>query len=402
MADLMMGKVNFNSDFAGYLKEEPGDRFSFTYDASYLAAKKPIISISLPLQPESHTSDYGLHSFFDNLVAEGWLAEAQGKILNKKNPTRFELLLAFGFDCAGAVSIFDPDPVNLHNTMLDLSDPKELAVFQSRASISGVQAKLAVIKTATGFRGVQAGETSTHIAKFEPKNQSSNHSGIIINECLTSIAFKKLLPNDKIAELSIGKIEGNDANALIIKRFDREGGSKIHFEEFNQLLNMKSQNKYNGSHKMMSDFIYENSFCQDIDAYNLFNRIIAGILLGNTDMHLKNFAMMHTSQGLRLTPTYDQVGGLLFGYKEIALKINNAELLPLTKLKYKHIISLGEEMGINKPAIKMAIKNFEKHLSRAIQAVKDSKLDAEIMKNKITTNMEKTWNRTFALIGQHL
>lgn len=38
MASLLWGKVYYNDLFAGYLREEPGDRIVFTYDDSYISA----------------------------------------------------------------------------------------------------------------------------------------------------------------------------------------------------------------------------------------------------------------------------------------------------------------------------------------------------------------------------
>ncbi len=53
----------------------------------------------------------------------------------------------------------------------------------------------------------------------------------------------------------------------------------------------------------MADFIRATPGCLPVEIYRLYLRILAGLLLGNTDMHFKNFAMFHTPEGLRLTLT---------------------------------------------------------------------------------------------------
>lgn len=108
MSKLLWGKVFYKEHFAGFLKEEPGKACTFAYDPSYLEALHPAIAHTLPLRQEAFISQNGLHPFFDNLVAEGWLEEAQTRLLGKRLISRFELLLAFGQDCAGAVSIVYP------------------------------------------------------------------------------------------------------------------------------------------------------------------------------------------------------------------------------------------------------------------------------------------------------
>lgn len=84
MATFLWGKVYFKDTFAGYLREEPGDRVSFTYDESYLSGGHGPIAYTLPLRAAPHISENGLHPFFDNLVSEGWLEQAQNRIMGKR------------------------------------------------------------------------------------------------------------------------------------------------------------------------------------------------------------------------------------------------------------------------------------------------------------------------------
>ena len=398
MANLLWGKVYFNDMFAGFLREEPGDRITFTYDDSYISAENPAIAHTLPVRAAPHISNNGLHPFFDNLVSEGWLEHAQSRLLGKREVKRFELLLAFGFDCAGAVSVVDPEPSKLTQAMLDKDDPKEMAVLTSRASLSGVQPKLTVIEENGIFRPTRIDELSTYIAKFP----SANHPDLIENEYLTSQAFKALLPDDDIVELSIGEIEELDDPALLIKRFDRSDDGRIHFEEFNQLLGRRSNAKYTGAHKDMADFILQTDGCLPTQSYMLYRRILAGLLLGNTDMHFKNFAMLHTPQGLRFTPSYDQVAASLYQYKTVALSIAGASDLPIGNLKPANMIRLGEEFGLSPAAINMAVDGLHKNLNVAKQAISDAEFGSDNLKNNLIKLMEKRWNGTFALIGKTL
>ena len=299
---------------------------------------------------------------------------------------------------AGAVSIVDSEPSKLTEAMLDIDDPKEMAVLTSRASLSGVQPKLAVIEKNGIFRPARIGELSTHIAKFP----SVNHSDLIENEYLTTHAFKALLPDDDIVELDIGAIEGLDEQALLIKRFDRSNDGRIHFEEFNQLLDRRSNAKYTGAYKDMSEFILQTDSCLPTQVYLLYRRILTGLLLGNTDMHFKNFAMLHTSQGLRFTPSYDQVAASLYQYKTVALSIAGASDLPIGNLRPANIIRLGEEFGLSSAAINMALDGLSKNLDVAKQAISDAKFGSDNLKNSLIKLMEKRWNGTFALIGKTL
>jgi serine/threonine-protein kinase HipA len=345
-----------------------------------------------------------LPPFFDNLVSEGWLEQAQTRLLGRREVTRFELLLAFGFDCAGAVSIIDPEPSALSDAMLDLDDPKEMAVLTSRASLSGVQPKLAIVEEGGFYRPARVNEPSTHIAKFP----SANHPDLTLNEYLTTRAFKALLPDDAVVDLGIAEVKGLGEPALMIKRFDRapqkNGGGRLHFEEFNQLLGRSSRTKYDGAHKDMADFILNTDGCLPTQAYLLYRRILAGLLLGNTDMHLKNFAMFHTDAGLRLTPSYDQVAASLYNYKTLALKIAGSKDHPIGDLKARHLALLGDEFGLSPAAINMAAQGLEKHIEAAKAAIHDAPHGGADLKDNLIKLIGKRWNGTFqnlaALIGK--
>ncbi len=331
-------------------------------------------------------------------MAEGWLEQAQARLLGKRIVSRFELLLAFGYDCAGAVSVIDPDPTKLSQILIDPQDPRELAVLTSRASLSGVQPKLALIEQGGKYIPAKMNELSTHIAKFP----SQSHNDLVVNEFLTTQAFKALLPDDNVVTLFIGTIEGFTEPALILKRFDRHHGMRLHFEEFNQLLQKSSREKYEGSYKDMADFIQKTPGCLPVEIYRLYLRILAGVLLGNTDMHFKNFAMFHTSQGFRLTPSYDQVAATLYHYKNLALSLGGSGDLPLATLKPKHIIRLGEEFFLSKAAINMAMKHLKHHKDSAKEAISQSEIGNPRLKDSLINLMEARWKGTFDLIGQHL
>ena len=157
-----------------------------------------------------------------------------------------------------------------------------------------------------------------------------------------------------------------------------------------------------GAHKDMAKFILETDGCLPTQAYLLYRRILVGLLLGNTDMHFKNFAMLHTPQGLRFTPSYDQVAASLYKYKTVALSISDASDLPIGNLKPANMIRLGEEFSLSLAAINMAVEGLHKNLGAAKQAISDAEFGSDNLKNNLIKLMDKRWNGTFTLIGQTL
>jgi serine/threonine-protein kinase HipA len=401
MASSLWGKVYYNDLFAGQLQQEPGGRCVFTYDPTYLEAGHPSIAFTLPRQAAPHICEPGLHPFFDNLVAEGWLRDAQARALKVDPDSRFALLLAFGHDCAGAVRIIDPAPTV--QSSIDLGDPTAMAALASRASLSGVQPKLLAVKDGRIFRPARHDETSTFIAKLP----SGALRDIIENEYLTTAACRALLPHDEIAEPVIAKLEGVKEPALMVRRFDRlPSGAKRHFEEFNQLLGKRSgDDKYEASYDDMASLILNTPGCTPVDAWRLFRRILVCFLTGNTDAHLKNFAMFHTRDGLRLTPAYDLVAAALYPeYRQIALAVGAAANLELEALRPKHIVGLSASYGLAEPVLIQAIEDLELRRKAAEKAVLDAakRIGEEQLGKRLLDFMERRWNGSFKSIGPYL
>ena len=399
MAINLWGKIYYKDTFAGILSQEAGGRCVFTYDESYLQSPLPSISYTLPLRVEPHLSEYELHPFFDNLCAEGWLKNLQARALGLRRDDRFSLLLAFGTDLAGAVSIIDPEPVG--DIKIDRGDPENIAALSARASLSGVQPKLGAIKEGRVFRPVKRGEQATYIAKLP----SPTLLDILGLEYITTQACAALLKEDIVAEMTLAPLQDVAERVLLVKRFDRtEDGERFHFEEFNQLLGNRSEDKYEACYEHMADFITQNGdICLRAECDTLFRRVMACILTGNTDAHLKNFAMAHTESGLRLTPSYDLLATACYPqYQTLALGIAGAENMRIGSVGPKNIARLGNLFGLPDRAVILAVSDFASRLDKAHSAVDASKNIGRDIKDKLHQQMEKRWNGTFDSIGTYL
>jgi serine/threonine-protein kinase HipA len=401
MAAALWGRVHYNDLFAGILRQEPSGRCVFSYDPGYLEAKHPSIAFTLPRQEAPHICEAGLHPFFDNLVAEGWLRNAQARALKIDRNNRFALLLAFGRDCAGAVSVIDPAP--LREPTIDMGDPTATAALASRGSLSGVQPKLLAVQDGTEYRPARPGETSNYIAKLA----SGSLRDIIENEFLVLHACRSLLPNDSIVNAVIAPLKDISDKALLVQRFDRlRSGTKIHFEEFNQLLGHRSgDDKYDASYEDMASFIVKTPGCVPADAWRLYERVSAYLLTGNTDAHLKNFAMLHTADGLRLTPAYDLVAAALYPeYRTFALSIGGAANLTIDQIKPKHLVALARACNLSDDVILQTVQRLENRGKRVEKTLttEAKKIGVEALGNDILELMERRWNGSFSSIGQFL
>lgn len=107
-------------------------------------------------------------------------------------------------------------------------------------------------------------------------------------------------------------IKGSSGLAYITKRIDRNlSGGKIKMlamEDFCQLDLRLTEDKYRGSYERCAKIIRRYSSRVGIDMAEFYVRLVFCFIVGNSDMHLKNFSLIETAEGSGkyiLSPAYD-------------------------------------------------------------------------------------------------
>ena len=96
--------VYVRESLAGLLeKSENGYRFSYFEEYLSSSGARPV-SLTMPLTKRPYESKE-LFPFFVGLIPEGWLLDLTGRILKIDPENSFDILLAMGGDCIGAVTI---------------------------------------------------------------------------------------------------------------------------------------------------------------------------------------------------------------------------------------------------------------------------------------------------------
>lgn len=110
-----------------------------------------------------------------------------------------------------------------------------------------------------------------------------------------------------------------------IRRFDRKGrNEKIQVEDFTQLAGLSRDTKYNYSMEKLVKVIDDICTFPAIDKAKLFQRVIFNYLIGNEDMHLKNYSVIVRNNKVELAPAYDFLNSTIVlsgDIEEIALTL---------------------------------------------------------------------------------
>ncbi|HLB52323.1 MAG TPA: HipA domain-containing protein [Chlamydiales bacterium] len=186
-----------------------------------------------------------------------------------------------------------------------------------KLSFSGVQPKLNAKLNLKNHRF----EIVTKKGSFILKLPHAALQELPQNEDLTM----KLAKQVKIKTPLHGMFYAKD-NSLIyfVRRFDREGKKKFSVEDFAQLAGLSKESKYDFSMEKLIDILNQFSTFPSKDKELLFRLTLFNFLVGNEDMHLKNFSMIRKEEVTSLAPAYDLINSTIVmnSKEEIALPLN--------------------------------------------------------------------------------
>lgn len=356
---LRKAEVLFKDTAAGTLEETASGGTRFTYAKDWNTS----VACVLPALQREHEWAQGVHPFFQHLGPEGWLREKQARTARIQEEDDFGLLLRYGADCIGAVGV--------RRFAGDKGDDIEVAEVTANPgrTISGIQRKLLVVKDGQNFTPAGPEGLAPYIAKFNSERE--NLRTLVRNENLSLRWAAELLGKTEVNEFELANVVVLNEQALVVNRFDRTAdGSKLRLEDFAQILNKPSgrdfAGKYDASYEDVADVIKKHSARPEIDVSRFFRRLITFVLVGNCDAHLKNFSLLETADGLRLSPAYDVVNTAVYdGFDQtIALTIDGKKP-NLDAITPELLTNFGKSVGLTDNAIKLAFNDLRKAARRA-------------------------------------
>ncbi len=302
----------------GQLTLLPGYRTFFVFEEEYLNdSNRPVLSQSFftgsgELIPETRTYKAKLPPFFSNLLPEGHLRTYLAKRGGVKSSREFKLLELFGEDLPGAVSIKSSDQRNVPPKLQAKEAEHSSQEQPYRFSLAGVQLKFSALAESKGGLTIPAsGVGGDWIVKLPAQNfaQVPENEWAMLHlakEVGISVPETDLVPLEQIAGLpELGFLSGN--LALAIKRFDRKEKQRIHIEDFAQVYNIFPNDKYNKvSYDNITNMIWV--LTGETGLKEFIRRLTFTVLIGNGDMHLKNWSFIYTDGVTpELSPAYDFV-----------------------------------------------------------------------------------------------
>ena len=250
-------------------------------------------------------------------------------------------------------------------------------------TVPGVQKKMSLHLSSEG--GISRLTLVNYPTGFILKPQTEEYTALPEAEYLVM----QMARETGIATVPFALIQMEDPageKAYITKRIDRRFPKKdapaelLAMEDFCQLEEHLTENKYLGSYERCAKLITRYSVQRGLDLSELFLRIVFSFAVGNSDMHLKNFSLIETSPGSGsyvLSQAYDLLPVNLIvpaDPDQMALTLNGKK----RNLHRKDFLRFADNAGISPEAAEKMIRKTVSMEGKYLELCDQSYLPAEM------------------------
>ena len=328
MADIDVLRVQLYGETIGTITRLPGDRNLFAFEQSYIDdPERPTLSLSFKsafgeLVTNVPPVQTRLPPFFSNLMPEGSMRDLLAERAHVNPVREFFLAWVLGQDLPGALKL-----VPTNGEVVPSDDGTEVAVHDGsegdevpalRFSLAGVQLKFSAVQEASGGLTIPVDGTGGH---WIVKLPSARFKHVPENEFAMMELARRIgieVPETGIVNIQdiAGLPKGMNTignTAFVTKRFDRtDNGDVVHMEDFAQVFNVFPEQKYkNASYGNIAKILWIETGERGVAEF--IRRFIFNALIGNADMHLKNWSLLYPDRHAAvLSPAYDFVSTIAY------------------------------------------------------------------------------------------
>lgn len=242
-----------------------------------------------------------------------------------------------------------------------------------KMSIQGVQTKLSAILKIKEQCFDIVDQHGTYILK----TQSALYPELPENEAITMTLAASIGLEVPVHGMLYAK---DNTMTYFIKRFDRlPKHKKLAVEDFAQLLEMDRDTKYRSSMEQVANVI--TTFCTYpmIELVKLLKLTIFNFLIGNEDMHLKNFSLIMNDGIVSLSPCYDLLNTTIVlgkSTEEMALPLDGkkSNIRANTLLDY----FAKQRLGLNEKTINAILHDIQSKQDKWHQLIEYSFLSGQM------------------------
>ena len=366
----------------------------FQYSREYINSENSFpISVSLPISDKPFTQKE-TKSFFEGLLPEGFSRKSVASWIKTDEEDYLSILAALGRECLGALMIVQEDEKEESGyKLLTIDKVRELASEGATRSTQILMETHLSLAGASGKVGLYYDEDKDKWYLPEGKAPSNyivkqSHvrlSSIVQNEELCMLTAKELgIETPKCFIINTGT--GLDSEVLFAtNRYDRIISSekkidglkvpyRLHQEDFAQAMGIASENKYervkSGYLAKMFELIRRHTTDPIREQQHFLERIVFNYLVGNTDCHIKNHALVYSNdlKSIELSPAYDIVSTRVYKTSpEMSFYVGDE--IDIERISRNSFVNASSEIGIGSRMVENIYDDianiFEKSIKEA-------------------------------------
>lgn len=362
MPDVSVLDVHLYGNPIATLTLVQGDRTLLAFNQGYIDdASRPTLSLSFKDQFGKLLTAFRpyqtvLPPFFSNLLPEGQLRRYLAERAGVKQTREFLLLWMLGRDLPGALSVHPAQGEALPPQVEEELTPDKRHNML-RFSLAGVQLKFSALKNEPKRGGLTIpvqGVGGSWIVKL-PSHQ---YPGVPENEYSMMTLAKamgmdvpelQLIDVDAIKGLpeGIGELKGQ---ALAVKRFDRTAKGPVHMEDFAQVFGVAPDEKYgHANYRGIARVLGIET--GDSGVAEFIRRLVFSTLIGNADMHLKNWSLIYPDRRTPvLSPAYDLLSTIPY-IADDKMALNYSRTKKMTELSKDELTHLAAKAKISEKLV---------------------------------------------------
>lgn len=274
-----------------------------------------------------------------------------------------------------------------HLSPLDLNAAelrKEAIARVGKMSVQGVQTKLSAQLKIKDGRFEIVDQKGHYILK----PQSEAYAELPENEAITMSLARIINLEVPVHGLIYCK---DNSMTYFIKRFDRIGhNNKLALEDFAQLSGEDRYTKYDSSMEKVIKVVQDFCTFPKIEFVKLFKLTLFNFLIGNEDMHLKNFSLITRDKMTTLSPAYDLLNSTIAqtnAHEEMALPLNGKKS-NLKKQDFLVYLAI-KRLELNQNVIAEVIKDIQNAIPKWKELVSYSFLSPSMQENYLNLLEER-------------
>lgn len=256
------------------------------------------------------------------------------------------------------------------------ADIRDMAkqIVRAQTTVTGVQAKLSM-----DIQRIEQESRFTIVSMdgaYILKPQTTQYPYLPENEDLT-MHLAQIAKIEVVPHILVHFEDGG--LCYLTKRIDRTAnGTRLPMEDMCQLTERLTERKYKGSYEQIAKAIRQYSNAPGLDLTNYWTMVLFCWLVGNSDMHLKNFSLYapNTTEHI-LAPAYDLVNTLLVipeDTEELALTLNGKKR-KLTRHDFETVMLSS---GLNEKVVSNIFRKFLRIYPQWEATIRNSFLPADL------------------------